>query len=413
VSRIGRLLFHNWPLKLAAIVLASMLYAGLVVSQSVQEFTNGVVVTAQDIPSNASLGTKLPEVTTIRYIAIGDASARAATDSFEATINVGSVDPNASLPTYVPIRVRSVDPRFTVVSYEPLGINIQLDPVKVNVNVPVRVIQGSIPAGLDVRPPVVDPRVVTVRGPASVVDRVVEVRAEVVIEPNGLDINSNVDLIPVDALGNRLTPVDVNPATAHVQIAVLKNAESRPLAVTPAVTGAPAPGYEIGPVTVDPPLVSVEGDADQIVGLTQANTEQIVISGATQDVVKDVGLSLPDGVLAVGGDVTVRVTITIRAVAGTRTFDAGIDTSGGRPDLVYNLSINHALATAGGPLAELERLDAASFVLTAPVAGLGVGSHVVTIEANLPIGLNMVTIEPAQVTVTISLPTAASPSAVP
>jgi YbbR domain-containing protein len=305
-----------------------------------------------------------------------------------------------------------VDPRFTVVDFEPKGVSIQLDPLK-KLDVSVHVIQGSIPAGLDVRPAVVDPKIVTVTGPASVVDLVVEVRAEVVIEPNGLDVNRNVDLVPVDALGNRLTPIDVNPATAHVQIAVLKNAESRPLAVTPAVTGEPAPGYEIGPISVDPPTVSVEGDADLIAALTQANTDQIVISGVTQDVVKDVGLQLPDGVLPVGGDITVHVTIKIRPLTGTRTFDAGISPSGGQAGLLYSLSVNHALATAGGPLADLERLDAASFILAAPVTGLGPGVHQVTLEANLPIGLSIVTIAPATVTVTVSLPPSASPPAVP
>lgn len=412
MSRIVRLITHNWPLKLAAIVLATMLYAGLVVSQSVQESPGPVPIRAENIPTNASYGRNLPPVTRIRYISIGDASARAAPDSFQATIDLGNVDPNASLPTYVPVTVRSVDPRFTVVDFEPRGISIQLDPLKTRANITVRVAQGTIPPGLNVRPAVVDPMVVTVTGPASVVDRVVEVRADVVIEPSGLDINRDVDLIPVDELGNRLTPVDVTPSVAHVEILVLKNAESRQLIVTPAVVGAPAPGYEVKSATVDPSLVSVEGDADAIVGLTQANTAQIVISGATQSVIQDVALSLPTGVQAVGGATTVRVTITIAPIAGTRTFNAGIITTGGQPNLNYNLSVTHVLAIAGGPVAELERLDAANFLLTAPVAGLGPGTHVVKLEANLAIGLTMVSIEPPEVTVTITTPSASS-SAVP
>ena len=176
MSRIVRLVFHNWPLKLAAIVLATMLYVGLVVSQSVQELPSSIRVDAQNIPTNASLGDKLPEVSQIRYIAVGDASARASADSFKATIDLANVNPEATLPTFVPIRVESVDPRFTVVSYEPRGINVQLDPLKTKGNVPVTVSPGTIPPGLDVRPPVVNPATVTVRGPASAVDRVVDVR---------------------------------------------------------------------------------------------------------------------------------------------------------------------------------------------------------------------------------------------
>jgi YbbR domain-containing protein len=413
VSRIGRIIFHNWPLKLAAVVLATMLYAGLVVSSSVQEFPGGVQITPENIPSDASLGMNLPQVSKIRYLAVGDASARAAPDSFNATIDLANVDPDALAPTYVQIRVRSVDPRFTVVDYEPKGINVQLDPVTVKENVPVNVAQGTAPAGLDVRPPVVTPATVSVRGPASAVNRVVAVRADVVIQPNGLDVDRDVDLIPIDALGDRVTPIQVTPATAHVQIAVFSNLESRPLPVTPAVSGDPAEGYEITGVTVDPPLVSVEGEADQIVGLTQANTEQIVVSGVTQDIIKDVALSLPDGVLPVGGSVTVRVTITIRPIQGTRTFDAGVVLLGRQANLQYVLSVDHAMATAGGPLADLERIDAATFVLTAPVGGLGPGSHEVALEANLPIGLGIVTIDPPTITVTISAPPSTAPSSGP
>jgi YbbR domain-containing protein len=415
VTWIRRIFIHNWPLKLAAIVLASMLYAGLVVSQSVQEYPGTVPITPLNIPSNASLGSTLDklQVTQIRYVSARDASAPAAANSFEATIDLANVDPNSGRPVYVPIHVTSVDPRFTVVSYEPPGINIQLDPLKDKANVPVRVIQGTIPAGLDVRPPIVDPKTVTVRGPASVVGQVVEVLATVVIEPSGLNVDRQVDLVPVDDTGNRVTPVDVTPATAHVQIAVFSNLRSRPLPVTPVVSGSPAAGYQVTGVTVEPLLVSVEGDADLILGLTQANTEQIVVSGATQDVAKDVALSLPDGVLAVGGDTTVHVTIAIAPISGTRTFDAGIVASGARADLLYSFSVNHALATAGGPLADLERLDAAKFVLTSPVGGLAPGTHQVKLEANLPIGLGIVTIDPPTITVTISGPGAASPSAVP
>jgi YbbR domain-containing protein len=129
-------------------------------------------------------------------------------------------------------------------------------------------------------------------------------------------------------------------------------------------------------------------------------------------VIQDVALSLPTGVQAVGGATTVRVTITIAPIAGTRTFNAGIITTGGQPTLNYNLSVTHVLAIAGGPVAELERLDAANFLLTAPVAGLGPGTHVVKLEANLAIGLTMVSIEPPEVTVTITTPSASS-SAVP
>ena len=410
MSRIGRLIFHNWPLKLAAIVLASMLYAGLVISQSAQELPGSIRVDVLNQPADTSLVQNPPQVTRIRYVAISDPTARATPDSFRATIDLKDVDPLAG-STVVPIRVESVDPRFTALSWDPPSVQIRLDSIKDKV-VKVNVVTGAIPAALQVRPAVVTPDTVTVRGPASVIDGVTSVRADVTIEPSGLNIDRDVDLIPVDDVGNRVTPVKVDPATAHVHIDVISEPQTHSVPVNANVTGTPATGYEVVSVAVDPAVVTLQLDLNQVADLPAADTAPISISGATQTVEADVGLALPAGVLSLK-DTTVHVTVTIRAKASTRTFDAGIVVSGARADLLYSLSVNHALATVGGSLADLQRLDGASFVLTAPVGGLPPGSHEVTLQANLPIGLAMVGIEPSKVTVTISVPPSAAPSTGP
>lgn len=398
MTRVLRLLFHNWPLKLAAIVLATMLYSAFVLSQSSQELPSSLAI-VPTLPPNAVLRAPLPQVTRISYLTLGDASARASADTFIATIDLRGVDPSAGT-TYVPIKVESRDPRFVEVSHEPPGINVQLDPL-ITKRVRVRIASGATPAGLEVRPAVVSPEFVTVRGAASVIDRVVEARADVVIEPNGLDIDRDVDLIPVDVQNTRVTPVDVEPATARVQIAVFSDRETRPLPVTPVVTGSPAAGYEIASVTVTPLLVQVEGDADQLVALLSAETEPISISGATQDIVKDAAFALPLGVLPVGQS-TVHVTITLRPQAGTRTYDAAVVPSGGQAGLDYRLSSTHALATVAGALADLDRLDGAAFTLLAEVGGLGPGTHVVPLTAKLQVGLVLSIVTPPTVTVTIT-----------
>ena len=47
-------------------------------------------------------------------------------------------------------------------------------------------------------------------------------------------------------------------------------------------------------------------------------------------------------------------------------------------------------------------MESAEFELLAPVGGLGPGTHEVTLTANLPVGLTLVSVEPATVTVTIA-----------
>lgn len=410
MSRVVAFLFRNWPLKLAALVLATMLYAGLVLSQSVQELAGGVTIDPVNIPEDASLIANLPQVSQIRYVSAGDAGARASADSFQATADLADVDPEAG-PTYVPIDVESLDPRFVVVGWEPQGITIQLDPLRTREDIPVVVSQGAAPEGLEVRPALVTPDSVSIRGPASVIERVVEVRADVVIEPNGLDIDREVELIPVDAVGDRVTPVDVEPATAHIRIEIFSDLQTRPLPITPVLGGDPAPGYEIADIDVEPLIASVEGDADQLIGMSRVDTAPVQISGATATVTAIVPLALPDGVLAIPGSETATVTVTIRPIAATRAYAAAVEVEGEGASLAYELSAINARATLGGSLSDLEALDAAAFVLSANVAGLGPGTHEVTLTADLPVGLSLVAVDPPVVTVTIT--PAASPGASP
>ena len=139
MRRLVGLVVHNWPLKLAAIVLATFLYAGFVVSQSVQEFTGSVPITPENMPADARLATALPAVTNIRYLSVSDPGAVASTDSFRATVDLANVDPDAG-PTTVPVNVESVDPRFQVVSAVPPVVQVTLDPVKTRFGIPVEVV---------------------------------------------------------------------------------------------------------------------------------------------------------------------------------------------------------------------------------------------------------------------------------
>jgi YbbR domain-containing protein len=411
VSRLIRVITYNWPLKLAAIALATLLYAGLVVSQSAQDFAGSVPIDILNQKADAYLIQTLPQVTRIRYVAIGDPTARASPDSFQATVDLKDVNPQGG-PTIVPVKVESVDPRFTVLSWDPPSVQIRLDPVR-DKTVKVNIVTGPTPSKLEVGPTVVTPDTVTVRGPASVIDQVTSARADVTIDPSGLNVDRDVDLIPVDDLGNRVTLAKVDPTKAHVHIEVFSDRKTTSVPVNPNVTGTQAVGYDVVSVSVDPAVVTLQLDANQTAAVQAADTAPISISGATQNVEADVGLALPAGILPLGTTTTVHVTVVIRPHAGTRTFDAGIVAAGARSDLLYKLSVNHALATVGGPLADLQRLDAAAFVLTAQVGGLGPGTHEVALEANLPIGLTMVAIDLPKIIVTISVPPSAPPSTVP
>jgi YbbR domain-containing protein len=237
------------------------------------------------------------------------------------------------------------------------------------------------------------------------------VQARVEIDGSGIDINQVIDLKPVDANGDTLDGIDVEPAQARVRVPVFSDRRSKTLPVTPNVVGTPAAGFEVAAIVVDPPAISVEGDANDLAGLDKADTLPISVAGASSQVDQVVGFALPDGVQALG-TATVHVTVQLRAITGTRTFEAGIVLTGARPDLTYALSADHVLVTIGGSVADLDRLSGVSLVLTADVTGLAAGQHTVAVSANLATGLTLVGASPNSVGVTVSSP-AASPEASP
>ena len=410
MTRVVRFLVRNWPLKLAAVVFATLLYGTLVVSQNERTINVSVPVSAINQPAGIVLLSNLDSVTQVKFFAPQDSPALDSS-SFRATVDLSNVDPKVGR-VLVPVHVEPIDDRVQVLDVQPSRINIEIDQLASR-SVPVIVDRGPTPSGLDVRDPVLSTDTVTVKGPASEVRRVDRAEARMQIDPSGIDFDRDVELIPVDALGNELAPVDVEPTTVRVRIAVFTDRETRPLPVKPNITGTPAAGFEVAGVAVQPLVLSVEGDADQLAGLTSVDTAPVSISGATGNVSTSVGLALPTGVLSLGGE-TVRVTISIRQVTATRDFSAGIVLTGARSDRVYSLSTNQVLVTLGGSIAQLDGLEGRSFSVQAPVAGLEPGRHEVAVVANLPAGLALVSASPPSVVVTVALPPpSAAPSAAP
>ena len=411
MRRLIGLVVYNWPLKLAAIALAFLLYAGLVVSQSQFEFPTPVPIQPVNQPTDAVILGNLPPVTRIRYVVNGDVGAGPTVDSFRATVDLSGVDPEAG-STFRTVSVTSLDPRFFVIDYEPRGINVQLDPYK-TYTVPVIVNTGPTPPDIEVGKPELSQDTVSVSGPDSVVKYVVAAQADVTIDPHGLSVDREVPLIAVDNLGKALTPVRVDPPTVHVTIPVFSNAQTKTLPVHVNVVGTPPTGYVVDSVAVDPVTVSVKGDASVLATVTKADTAAISVGAATGTIDTDVELNLPSGV--VSEVKSVHVTIVMKAETGTRTYDAALVLNGRQAGLDYALSTGRVLVTIAGPIADLDRIDPAAFTVSLDVAGLGVGAHDLQPTPVLQAGLTLVTVDPATVTVTVTAAAGASapPSAAP
>jgi YbbR domain-containing protein len=411
IIRVVRIVVHNWPLKVAAIVFASLLYGGLVLSQSARTFPGTVPILTTNQPGDVYVLSDLGDVSSIRYVLPESLGLRVDASSFTATVDLAGADPAAG-PTALTVHVVATDPRIQVLDFSPRKITVSLDRITSR-DVPIRAVMLNVPTGFELGDPQLAQTTATVRGPKSVVDQVAEVLAQVPIQPSGIDVNQVVVLAPVDATGKTLSPVDVTPASIQVKVAVFTDRRTKTLPVNPVVTGTPAAGFDVASVVVDPVAVSIQGDANDLAGIDRADTQGISVSGASSDITATVPLNLPNGVEALGTG-TVEVTIHLRPVISTRTYEAGITLVGASPDKVYSLSTDRVLVTIGGSTADLDRLSATLLVLTVDVTGLGDGSHKLQPDANLTTGLSLISISPSPITVTIaSSPPSPAPSPSP
>jgi YbbR domain-containing protein len=410
--RLGRrvigVFVHNWPLKVAAIVLATLLYIGLVATQATATFPGPIAVQVLNRPAGTVITNQLRAVDEVRYLAPSDLG-RLTADNFTATIDIANLEPTGG-PSSVPVSIVANDPRVQILDWRPRTIQVTLDQ-EITAEVPVTVSRSAAPAGTAAGQTVFSPQQVTVRGASAAVRRVVGVQVDVQLD-SPITFDREVQGTAVDAGGTPVTGVEIIPRTIHVTIPLITNQQSRSVPVNAVFTGTPAPGFHVASVSVSPLTITLQGDADQLVLLATADTAPISLDGASRDVVQKVSLALPAGVTPVE-TVEVSVTAHITAITETRTYQAGLRLDGGDPNFEYALSVQSVLLTVFGSTADLDRLGAAPITVGLDVSGLAPGRHQLTVVPSLPSAITVVSISPVTVNVTVVAPPSPLPSEIP
>ena len=410
MSRILGAIVFNWPLKLAALALATLLYVGLIFSENAQSRDYTIQINAVNQPTQTILIGELGFVTNIRYFVADQSNVAVTPANFTATVDLAGLQPSPA-PQSVRVEVASADPRIQVLTVTPAFVAVHLETLQRR-DVPVDIEPGPVPSGLAIEDPKPSLEQATVIGAASSIAQVVAVRATVTVDASGVDVNRDVPLIPVDELGARVNGVDVEPTTVHVTMAVFPNLETATVPITAAIVGSLQPGFDLGRVTLSSPSVSIKGSAADLAKVTDLSTQPISLDGRTADFDATVGFDPPDGVSVLRPQ-AVTVHVQIRAVSSSRTFTAGIVLGGARTDRQYSLSVPEATLTIGGSSADLDRLNGGTLSLTANVADLEPGTHTVPLTIQLQGGLSVVAISPPNVIVTVSVPAGSPPAASP
>jgi YbbR domain-containing protein len=409
-------LLRNWHLKLSAVLLATVLYTGLVFSGSFSDAEIQVRITQTNASRDTYVLTGDLGFVTVRYRVANEQAGAIAADAFQATVDLSAYDMERSPePQQLPVEVTTDLEGVQILGREPTTVRVEIDSIEVR-SVPVEIDLGEVPEGLETGEPVLSDEEVEVRGPASVVGQVDRAVALVAIPASGIDVNEPVVVQPVDVRGQPLGvgQIDVAPETVSVQIDVEAVETTATVTVRPVIDGTPAPGFALEALRVEPSAVTLRGLPEDLAEITDLATAPLSIEGLSADEEFEAELVLPENVtLADGGEATVTVTATIGPSVSSRTFVLGVICQNAGSNACLP-GLEQVAVTVSGPGEVLGGLSAADLTPVLDVSGLGPGSHTVTpVLGGLPEGAELLSISPGTVPVVIQAPATPAPEPTP
>ncbi len=412
-----RFLLRNWHLKLASVLVATVLYTGLVFSGTLSEERLQVPIRAVNQPTDSYNLTGDLDTVEVRYRTGDDSSALASADAFVATVDLGDYDMSRA-PEPQSLQVNVTADGIDVIDWNPRTVRVEMDRLDVR-TVPVEVETGEIPDGLEIGEPELseEDAEVEVRGPASEISRVDRALARIFIDPSGIDFDAPVTLVPVDIEGQPIGVgrVELLPDVISVHVDVEDVETTTTVPVAPNLVGTPAAGFALGGVSSSPATVTLRGLPEVLADIDEVTTEELDIGGVSATQTFEAALVLPEGTRLArqSAEPVVTVEASIIGSVSSRTFVVGVicqgaGTNGCQP------SIDQLSLTLSGTGSALSQLEAGDLTPTVDVAGLAPGTYTITpVVPALPQGIEVLQIAPATVTVRVVAPSTPQPTPAP
>jgi YbbR domain-containing protein len=102
--------------------------------------------------------------------------------------------------------------------------------------------------------------------------------------------------------------VQVSPGSVAMSF---EPSSTRMVPVVPGIEGEPSPGFVVGTISADPPMVEVIGPAGAVGRLTRAITEPVSVAGASMTVTETVTVGVPDSAVRLRSPQNARVAVVI------------------------------------------------------------------------------------------------------
>jgi YbbR domain-containing protein len=260
----------------------------------------------------------------------------------------------------------------------------------------------NIPAHLMITSPRIDFVDLRVTGPRTLLGRIDKTRLTVGLDLSGVRAGPAVFRVAAEALNlpRGVKVVRLNPSQVTLE---LERVGHKTVPVHVRLVGRPPPDLLVADTKVSPETVQVTGPASDVEEVHAVNTEAIDISKATAGTIeRELPVdSLGDYISSSAERVAVQV--HIEEVAVTREFKRV-------PIELYNAAAGLRLVpdavhlTVRGPKRLVTSLDLPAGAVSVDVAGTGAADRMVKPTVELPVGVDLVAVDPAEVKL-VALPT--------
>jgi YbbR domain-containing protein len=403
-----RALASNLPLAAVALLLATLLWVAVTNEQNPTisrqaPFQAGVQ--SVNVPGPLLVSGLSPENVSVTLTGPRDRVEAVRPEDVSVRVDLSGATgsaPDQTVRMTVPAEV-AVHQRDVQAEISPQSILVTLEP-EVRRTVPVKVnTVGTLPAGFALDgTPAVQPAQATVAGTRQDVNLVEAAVVDAGLDGITVSVDQNLELNPRDAAGHSIGHVTVDPSTASVSLHVKQVSYTRQLLIDPHVRGRPAPGYTTGAIQVQPPNVSVTGSLDALSQISTLPTQDVDVEGAASDVVRTVGLVLPQGLTLSDPKAAVVVRVPVTPQSGPGSLGVAPRLTGLGPGLTAVVQTPAVVVDLTGPLPFLLKLTPADVVGPVDAGGLGPGSYRLQPKVSLPAGLQVDGLVPDRVSITIS-----------
>ncbi len=231
---------------------------------------------------------------------------------------------------------------------------------------------------------------VLVSGPSSKVNTIVAAQVDLDLQQQRNPVELDLRLTPVDADGNAVTDVTLDPQTVRVNVNIRRREDVREISVRPDVKGTPPDGYVLNALSYEPQSVLISGTPSQLAALADTlSTLPINLSDHTSNFEVSVPVVLPstDLVLLSGQNIT--VSVEIKPVTASRQFEAiPIKILGLGEQLSAKIVPNTVSVLVNGPQEPVNLLNPRDVSVVLDLNGLAPGNY--TLPLNVSVGQGQV-----------------------